>query len=264
MDEPNSPQTASAPDRAIRGLVISAVILFILGLAVIGWTLLRTSPADKASTVGVPAPLGEAAAPPPPPALAPADAETRIATIENRLAEADRLSARALNDAAKAERLLILLSARRAVDRGRPLGYLESALAQQFGGAYPGDVTLIVDYSRRPVRLDTLTDELTLIEPNLATKPDENGWLGSFMANVRGLAVVRPTNQPSDAPAKKLERAHRALARDDVAVALREVATLPGAPKAKAWMEKARRYIAIHAALDRLEAATILNSQPQR
>lgn len=264
MDERQSPKSASSPVRAIRALVISAVILFIFGLAVIGWTLTRTTPVAPPSRGTSAAPIGDATSSPAASTLAPADAETRIASIESRLAEADRASARALGDAAKAERLLILLSARRAIDRGRPLGYLESALAQQFGGTYPGDVTLIVDYARHPVRLDMLADELTLLAPNLLTKPSDNGWLGNMLAQARSLAVVRPANQPSDLPAKKLERAHRAVARDEVDVAVKEIATLPGAANAQAWMDKAQRYIAIHAALDRLEAATILNPQPQR
>lgn len=265
MDDPVSPPTtAAAPARAIRALVISAVTLFILGIAVIGWTLLRSNSADLPSKTQVAAAPNEPSSGPLPPTLTPADAETRIATIENRLVEADRASAHALADAAKAERLLILLSTRRAVDRGQALGYLESALAQQFGGTYPGDVTLIVDYARRPVRLDALIDELALVEPRLSTKPGEDGWLGKMLSDVRTLAVVRPANQPSDVPAKKLERAHRALARDDVGAAVREIATMPGAANAKPWLDKAQRYVAIHAALDRLEAATILNPQPQR
>lgn len=264
MDEHMSPLPAPARTRAIRGLVVSAIALFLLGLAVIGWTVVRSKPEDAPVPTPAPAPSPQAASRPAPSPLSPADTATRIATIESRLAEADRLSARSLADAAKAERLLILLSTRRAIDRGQPLGYLESALAQQFGGTYPGDVTLIVDHARRPVRLDILADELAMLEPALLTRAGEEGWLAGVLSNVRTLAVVRKADQPSDIPAKKLERARRALVRDDVDSAVREIATMPGASKAKAWLDKARRYGAAHAALDRLEAATILNPQPPR
>lgn len=266
MDEPILPPTAPARTRAIRGLVISAIVLFVLGIAVIGWTLLRSKPEEAVPPALAPAPalLPDATSRPTTSPLSPADTATRIATIESRLAAADRMSNQALADAAKAERLLILLSTRRAIDRGQPLAYLEPALAQQFGGAYPGDVTLIVDHARRPVRLDALADELALLEPTLITRAGEEGWLSGILSNVRTLAVVRKADQPSDVPAKKLERARRALVRDDVELAVREIATMPGASKAKAWLEKARRYVAVHAALDRLEAATILSQQPQK
>ena len=261
MDEPILPPTAPARTRAIRGLVISAIVLFVLGIAVIGWTLLRSKPEEAAPPALAPAPATSRPTASP---LSAADTATRIATIESRLASADRMSNQALADAAKAERLLILLSTRRAIDRGQPLAYLEPALAQQFGGAYPGDVTLIVDHARRPVRLDALADELALLEPTLITRAGEEGWLAGILSNVHTLAVVRKADQPSDVPTKKLERARRALVRDDVELAVREIATMPGASKAKAWLEKARRYVAVHAALDRLEAATILSQQPQK
>jgi hypothetical protein len=35
---------------------------------------------------------------------------------------------------------------------------------------------------------------------------------------------------------------------------------LPGAPRAEGWVDSARRYIAIHRALDEIESAAIIGS----
>ena len=58
MDEPILPPTAPARTRAIRGLVISAIVLFVLGIAVIGWTLLRSKPEEAVPPALAPAPQG--------------------------------------------------------------------------------------------------------------------------------------------------------------------------------------------------------------
>jgi hypothetical protein len=48
------------------------------------------------------------------------------------------------------------------------------------------------------------------------------------------------------------------LAAGDVDQALAETMRLPGATRAGPWIEKARRYVAAHRALDEIESAALL------
>jgi hypothetical protein len=269
MSTPNpSTPPSSRLSGTLRGLVYFAIAVFVLGIGAFVWTLRKTAEdaaimqaakphaASRATTQTTPAtqqaPLTLDAA------------EARMAMLEARLADAEQRAATARDDASRAERLLILASARRAVDHGAQLGYLEAMLQREFAQTYPRDVGLIAGGARQPVTLDQLSLELSNLTGSLKTAPGEEGWVGNLMSDLRGLAVVRKSDAPSDAPAKRLERAQRAMARDQVDLAITEVAAMPGAAKARAWLDRARRYVAVHQALDRLEAVTILNPQPQK
>ncbi|MEY3906228.1 MAG: hypothetical protein RIR59_1051 [Pseudomonadota bacterium] len=267
-DTPANRPSASRLTGSLKGLVYFAVAAFVAGMAILAWTLLRSQPGDSLSPTApsvLPAPAASSSGPAvtPKAPLTLGEAELRMAALEARLAEADRMSGKALDDARRAERLLILVATRRAVDRGLALTYLESLLDQQFGRVYPRDVAQIIAHARQPVTLDQLTEELGLIRADLTLPPGSGGWIDTVVNDLRGLATVRRADQPSEAPAKKLERARRAMARDQVDIAVKEIAALPGAPKAQDWLTKARRYVAVRAALDRLEAATLLNPQPE-
>lgn len=266
MSIPDSPPPPSSRlSGVVRRLVYFTILLFILGAGAIFWTLQRTTGVGNStgpalgtmeSRPGVGAPASPSKAP-----LTLDAAEARMALLEARLAEAEERAAQARDDASRAERLLILVSVRRAVDQGMQLGYLEAMLQRGFGQTYPRDVGLITGAAKQPVTREQLTQELSSLAGGLKTAPGDEGMMGSLLSDLRGIAVVRRADAPSDAPAKRLERAEQALARDQVNLALREVAAMPGAPKARAWLDRGRRYVAVRAALDRLEAVTILNPQ---
>jgi hypothetical protein len=46
----------------------------------------------------------------------------------------------------------------------------------------------------------------------------------------------------------------------EVDFALAETMRLPGAPRAQEWVDSARRYIAVHRALDEIESAAIIGT----
>lgn len=258
--------TSSRLKGALRGLVYFAIVALVLGIVAFGWTLQKTRQVAElqhvpSATSGRNAKASVSAPPPAAPFTLDA-AEARMTMLETRLAEAEQRAKTARDDASRAERLLILAAARRMIDHGAQLGYLEARLQREFAPTYPRDVGLIAAGARQPVTLAQLTQELGAIADALKTAPGEEGWVGGLMTDLRGIAVVRRADAPSDAPAKRLERAQRAIARDQVDLAIREVAAMPGAPKARAWLDRAKRYVAVHGALDRLEAVTILNPQP--
>ena len=73
-----------------------------------------------------------------PPASAPSQgSDTRITALEQRVSRVENATERAEGSAGRADALVIAFAARRAIDRGVALGYLENLLAEQFGAAAP-------------------------------------------------------------------------------------------------------------------------------
>lgn len=182
-----------------------------------------------------------------------------LAALEARATVIDRDSRAAAGNAARAEALLVAFAARRAVDRGAPLGSVEAALRLRFGAAQPGAVAAIVQASRAPVTIEDLRLALDAIGPELATGIGTDGWWPSLRREISSLIVIRRQGTPSPRAVDRLERVRRLLDARQVAAALSEVALLPGAPQAGRWMAAARRYLQTQAALDTIETAAIIN-----
>jgi ABC-type amino acid transport substrate-binding protein len=194
------------------------------------------------------------------PAAPPSEAalDERVATIESRLDQIDARAAAASGDADRAEGLLIAFAARRALDRGQPLGYLEGMLRERFGNSDATSVAQIIAASQRPVTLPQLQDELQALKATLVTHdPDEGLWQG-FKHELASLFVVRRADQPSTIPADRFSRAEHALEQGQVDAAATEVARMPGRARALDWLAQARRYVMARNALDRIETAALL------
>ena len=152
-----------------RNVLILMVVAFIGGAILTGWILSRYNPFDSApgtetaaiadregaktkpdpatalanridadGTVLPPATQSEATAPTT--TLTP-DLEralaVRVADLEDRLSRINVQAQAASGNAARAEGLLIAFAARRALDRGSPLGYIDPQLRLRFGDAQP-------------------------------------------------------------------------------------------------------------------------------
>lgn len=187
----------------------------------------------------------------------------QIAALEARAAEIDRESRLAAGNAGRAEAVLAVTAARRAIDRGQPLGAIEPMLRARFGAAQPREVALIGAAGRRPVTVADLRLELDAIAAELATGTAHDGWWAGFQRELAGLVVIRRESQPSSRPADRLARVRRQLDTGQVEAALDEVVRLPGAPSAMAWTDAARRYVIAHHALDALETAALMGANPQ-
>ncbi|HWI86590.1 MAG TPA: hypothetical protein VNT42_09765 [Sphingomonas sp.] len=182
----------------------------------------------------------------------------RVATLESRVDAIDARAAEASGDADRAEGLLVAFAARRALDRGQPLGFLEGMLRERFGGTDATSVAQIIAASQRPVTLAQLRDGLETLRPALLTQGTNEGWWQGFKHEISGLFVIRRTNQLSIVPTDRLARAEHALETGQVDNAATEVARMPGAPNANEWLAKARRYTLARNALDRIETAALL------
>jgi hypothetical protein len=252
----------------LKRTLIIVVLAFLGGLGVMGWAISKWSPArelvlGEASSPRISSvPSGPTGAQPnlvvPPEILQAEPMRDRIAALESRIDRLQSLGGSGSGNSARAEGLLIAFAARRAIDRGLALGYLEGALQQYYGQNQPRAVGIVIASAHRPVTIDALKDGLIAIGPKLVSGTSEKGWWESFRESLGSLIIVRTAGMPSSTPAERLARAQRMVDAGRIDVALVEVARLPGAAHASVWMRDARRLVEAHRALDLLEAAAII------
>ncbi|GAO40286.1 hypothetical protein SCH01S_45_01300 [Sphingomonas changbaiensis NBRC 104936] len=255
--------------------IVIGLIAFVAGLVLAGWLLSRwdtarnwllgtTTPAAASAPPAQPARVAQTTpmVPAPPPSSMDPNATAalgqRVGEIETRI---DRVAERANaagDNAARAEGLLIAFAARRALERGLGLGYIEAQLRERFGATQPQAVATVIAASRDPITLEELQLGLDDLAPSLTSGTSEEGWWASLKGELANLVVVRKAGQPSPVPAERLRHARRLLEGGQVEKALVEVARLPGRAKAQNWMRAARLYIQARQALDVIETAAIL------
>ena len=262
--------------RSLLAMLALPLIAFIAGIAAAAWLLTHWSTA--AALVGVapaasPAPRPTMARPAPLPAqgAAPApaaatqrlviDPETtrRVNLLEQKIAEIDSQSREAVGNADRAEGLLVAFAARRALDRGVALGYIEGLLRQRFGETQRQAVATIITASRQPVTLEELQEGLQEVGPDLTGGSPNQNWWSALRSELGGLITIRRAGTPSTMPAERLHRATRRLESGQVDVALAEVLRMPGRENAVEWISAARRYVAARRALDTIETAALLD-----
>ncbi|MFT3968670.1 MAG: hypothetical protein QM690_22625 [Sphingobium sp.] len=192
------------------------------------------------------------------PALVDAQA-ARILDLEQRLSRISLSAQAASYNANRAEALLTAFAARRALDAGRPLGYIEGTLRLRFGDAQPRAVATIVNAAAEPVTLADL--RLGLMDIDAVVRDQRRGpgsWWDGFWREVGSLAIIRKAGAPSPEPEQRLARARHAVELGQVDRAIEEMSALPPKPPMTRWLELARRYNEAHRALDVIEAAAIL------
>lgn len=282
MDDPAPGPLDAPPRRNGRLILIAVTIAFLLGLGAMtlltrgyerwfGTTTTTQQPATVAAQPQQQQPNGAAFSPAAP--LSASGAQTadlnqlqarevalsgRIAELEARLANTTTAAQSASGDAVRAEGLLIAFAARRALDRGLGLGYIEGQLRERFGPTQPQAVATVIAASRRPVTLEDLREGILAITPQLKTGNTTDGWWASLRREVSDLIVVRRDDTPSPRADDRLVRARRMLDSGQVEGALAEVARLPGAEAGDRWIAAAKRYTEARRALDTIETAAIL------
>ncbi|MFM5952760.1 MAG: hypothetical protein ACKOPE_00440 [Novosphingobium sp.] len=263
-----SPAPARSGGGMFRVVLAAAFLAFIAGATVVGWLawdgklalperstaqtaaggpgFAQPSPAPSASTAAVTGQL----------------LETQVSALEQRLARIDLQSAASEGNTARAEALLVALAARRAIERGATLGYLEDQLKLRFGAANPAAVSTIIAAAKDPVTLDRLAAELDRLAPQLTgTGPDEGSW-SRFRRQVSDLFVVHRDQPGLDAPAARLDHARLLLRSGQVDSAIEEVSRLPTSKAAGDWLAMARRYAQAESALDQIEQTAL--AEPEK
>lgn len=186
----------------------------------------------------------------------------KVQALDDRVEAIDTQAREASGNADRAEGLLVAFAARRVIDRGQPLGYLESMLRDHFGGVDPQAVAMVIAGAQRPVTLTMLQQGFAELSPRLVAPPPRQSWWSGFRREMGTLFVVRRVETPSTRPSDRRDRASRALDLGQVEVALTEITRLPGATGAREWVASARRYVLVHNALDRIETDALLAPPP--
>jgi hypothetical protein len=270
--------------RSLMPFLLLTGLAFVLGLAAMGWILANWGAAARflgVAPLAPPAAVAQAEAAPAEQALlqpqtpqqqqpAPKEGERilldpelqrRVAQLEQRLAAIGNVTRTAVGSADRAEGLLVAFAARRALDRGVPLGYIEGLLRQRFGNSQPQAVGMIITAARNPVTLEELREGLREVGPAMAGAPPNQGWWRALRNELGTLITVRREGTPSTVPADRLRRAQQRLETGQVDVALAEVLRLPGRENGAEWIQAARRYVLARRALDLIETAALLDPQ---
>jgi hypothetical protein len=249
--------------------LLIALVLVLAGAAAATWGLAHYRPAARLLGV-VPStqPLiqqpanqqsnaPQAAAPNSSGTLNPAIAD-QITQLQARLQRVESESQQAQGSAGRADALLIAFAARRAVERGVSLGYLEPLLVDRFGADHAQAVATIVTSSRAPVRLTDLIAQFQDLEPQLIGPPPNEGLWTGIKRGLSSLITVHRADRPSSQPQARYQRALSHLMAGEVDAALAETMRLPGAARAQDWINSARQYVAVHRALDEVESAALI------
>jgi hypothetical protein len=190
--------------------------------------------------------------------------QQKITELEQRLARVENATQRVQGYAGRADALVVTFAARRAIDRGVGLGYLEPLLTSRFGPEHQPAVATVITAAHQPVRLNELIAEYQTLGPQLRRGGPANGWWADFKSQFGTLIEVHRADRPAANPDARYTRAQQMLASGDVDNALAETMRLPGAPAAADWVDKARRYVAAHRALDELETAALMTGAAPR
>lgn len=274
-----------------RSLIIILIIAFIGGGLATGWAMVRfdlIGIGDEADNVSadaesekIPAPVKELNArirddgSVAPEALAVTDQiisdpsleaalSRRVAELENRLSRINVQAQAASGNAGRAEGLLIAFAARRALERGSPLGYIEEQLKLRFGQAQPNAVATIIAASKKPVTMDQLRAGLEDLSVDSLGQDPSEGWWARTQRELDEMFVLRKEDTPSPAPTQRLERARRYVDSGRVETALVEIRKLPNQKIAQEWTELAERFVKARQALDFIETAAILEPSELR
>lgn len=249
-----------------RGVAVVMAVVVLAGLGGAAWLGWRDGWIQVGSLMQAPSPSAEPSAETSASAAAVSLAATdaalvaangKLAALEQRLAELNQQAIAASGQASHAEALLIAFAARRAIERGQPLGYLENQLRVRFGNTQPNAVDLVVKAARKPVTLAQLNEDFATLQPQLVGgAPDEGTW-DWLTRQVGELFVIRHDDMPSPTPESRAVRTRAALAGGRVADAIAEVERMPGKDAATEWLARAREYAMTQNALDQLETAAL-------
>lgn len=242
--------------------LLAGLLLLIAGAAAMAWALAHYPP--MARVLGVerqanrPRALIVAAPTMSPRNAPPVASDSKIAKVEQRIAKVEDMSEQTAGSAGRADALVIAFAARRAIDRGVALGYLENLLVERFGRGHRAAVATVITAARKPLRLSDLVAEYEALGPTLRRGGPKEGWGSSIKRELGSLIEVHSTTRPPADPDARYRRAMQHLSMGNADMALAETMRMPGAAGVQGWIARARRYVAAQRALDEIESAALL------
>ncbi|MFM9935590.1 MAG: hypothetical protein ACKVOL_05260 [Novosphingobium sp.] len=186
-----------------------------------------------------------------------AAAAAKVSALEQRLAELNQQAVNAAGQAGQAEALLVAFAARRAIERGQALGYLESQLRVRFGSTQPVAVDRVIAAAQKPMTLAMLGESFERLSPQLIGGAKGEGTWDWLTRQIGELFVIRHADMPSPTPESRAARVREALAGGRIDMAIAEVERMPGKDAAIEWLAHARDFEMTEHALDQLETASL-------
>ena len=184
-------------------------------------------------------------------------AAAKVSALEQRLAELNQQASNAAGQASQAEALLVAFAARRAIERGQPLGYLETQLRVRFGATQSVAVDRVIAAAQKPMTLALLAESFERLSPQLIGGAKGEGTWDWLTRETSELFVIRHSDMPSPTPESRAARVREALAGGRIDLAIAEVERMPGKDAATEWLAHARDYAMTEHALDQLETASL-------
>ena len=149
-------------------------------------------------------------------------------------------------------------AARRVIERGASLGYLEDQLKLRFGDAQPHAVATLIAAARNPVTLDMLTARLQMMDGHISEAPPSESLWDRTRRQLSDMLTIRRDTASGPTPAARLDHALACVHEGAIDPAIADVQRLPATRDTQAWITDARRYAEAESALDRIETAALL------
>jgi hypothetical protein len=194
------PPSYPQPRRSRTVLLLLFALTFIGGIAVAIWAAPKVriwfGPAEWTTPEQLNT-ADNASAPLPASPQSVSQLEARLAAVSSRLDGITREADEAGGNAGRAEALLIAFAARRALDRGAPLGYLEGELRLRFADAQPRAVATIINAAAAPVTIPDLQSRLEELAPALVGGENKTDLWTAAKRELSSLIIVRKAGAPS-------------------------------------------------------------------
>ena len=239
----------TSPRRSARFVLLIALLGFIIGGGAVGWL------AHTGALWSIPDNSSPATVNGPQPITLPPDA--RVAALEARLTRIEQQSAASEGNTAHAEALLVAFAARRALERGAPLGLLEGQLQQRFGANHGDAVAAIITAARYPVTLGSLSTQLDALAPQFRSNTENTSDWSHLKQQLSNLFVLRRERHDTPDPASLLAQVRANLDAGNLGKAMAAMEAMPKAERASAWIAAVRRLDAGQKALDVIENAAL-------
>ena len=251
-------QSASAGGMKFKHFMLLLVVAFTGGGAATWWLadsfgILAPSAQETAEAENIAAPLPSGKVTP---AMLPAAGTP--AQVQRQTVPVYVTDPAISGDAVRGEGLLLIFAVRRTLDNGASLGYLAEQLQLRFGATQPLAVATIMSAAQAPVTIDKLQTELSGLAPILVSGNRDNGAWETVKGELSQLFVLRRDDGSTRTPEQRLIRAQAFVEAGNLSAAMLEVAAMPGAPAARSWMIRAKRYADARKALDRLEQMALI------
>jgi len=238
-----------------KGVSAVAFIVLLGGLILAGWVVTKFDllPTASSENISAQTPADNRQGP---------DTKTdavvaKVQELEKRIESIGNIETSSAGYPAPQNDVATALRARRAIESGASLGYIENQLGQRFGDRFPQAVDAIGNLAQSPVTLSELRDDIARNGSRMIGRGSDASIWERFNLELDELFMLRKRGDASTSPAHILQLAEENIGKGDLAEAIKKIQELPENNATKSWLEVAQRYQNANNALDILERAAL-------